>query len=94
MSEDEQLEMLIEQTISGAIATIPSHLEEIEQNKDTLKVNDTKEFVYGIVMGMALGMASTALASMKQEMPTTEDQLKIRDLVFSKIPQIRKEIFK
>ena len=94
MSEDEQLEMLIEQTINGAMATIPSHLEEIEQNKDELKVNDPKEFVYGIIMGMALGMASTALASMKQEMPTTEDQLKIRNMVFSKIPQIREEIFK
>ena len=94
MSEDEQLEMLIEQTINGAMATIPTHLEEIEQNKDTLKVNDPKEFVYGIIMGMALGMASTALASLKQEMPTTEDQLKIRNMVFSKIPKIRKEIFK
>ena len=94
MSEDEQLEMLIEQTINGAMATIPTHLEEIEQNKDTLKVNDPKEFVYGIIMGMALGMASTALASMKQEMPTTEDQLKIRNMVFSKIPEIREKIFK
>lgn len=94
MSEDEQLQMLIEQTINGAMATIPIHLEEIEQNKDALKVNDPKEFVYGIIMGMALGMASTALASLKQEMPTTEDQLKIRNMVFSKIPEIREEIFK
>lgn len=94
MSEDEQLEMLIEQTINGAMATIPTHLEEIEQNKDTLKVNDPKEFVYGIIMGMALGMASTALASLKQEIPSAEDQLKIRNMVFSKIPQIREEIFK
>jgi len=94
MSEDEQLEMLIEQTINGAMATIPAHLEEIEQNKDTLKVTDPKEFVFGVIMGMALGMASTALASMKQEMPSPEDQLKIRDMIFSKIPQIREEIFK
>lgn len=94
MSEDEQLEMLIEQTISGAVSTIPMHLDEIEQNKETLKVNDPKEFVYGIIMGMALGMASTALASMKQGMPSMEDQLKIRNMVFSKIPQIREEIFK
>lgn len=94
MSEDEQLEMLIERTINGAMDTIPTHLEEIEQNKETLKVNDPNEFVYGVIMGMALGMASTALASMKQEMPTTDDQLKIRNMVFSKIPQIREEIFK
>jgi len=39
MSEDE-LKMLIEQTLSGAIATIPGHLQEIEQNKDTLKVDN------------------------------------------------------
>ena len=94
MSEDEQLEALIEQTISGAVATIPAHLKEIEQNKETLKVGDPKEFVYGIIMGMALGMASTALATMKQGMPTPEDQIKIRDMVFSKIPKIREEIFK
>lgn len=94
MSEDEQLEMLIEQTINGAMATIPSHLEEIEQNKEELKVTDPKEFVYGVIMGMALGMASTALATIKQEMPSPEDQLKIRNIVFSKIPQIREEIFK
>jgi len=94
MSEDEQLEMLIEKTINGVMATIPIHLEEIEQNKDTLKVNDPKEFVYGIIIGMALGMASTALASMKQEMPTSKDQLKIRDMVYSKIPEIREKIFK
>ena len=94
MSEDEQLEMLIVETINGAMATIPTHLKEIEQNKDTLKVNDPKEFVYGIIIGMALGMASTALASMKQEMPTIEDQLKIRNMVFSKIPEIREKIFK
>ncbi len=94
MSEDEQLEMLIEQTINGAMATNPTHLEEIEQNKDILKVNDPKVFVYGIIIGMTLGMASTALASIKQEMPTSEDQLKIRDMVYSKIPEIREKIFK
>jgi len=94
MSEDEQLEMIIEQTINGAISTIPTYLQEIEQNKDTLKVVESKEFVYGLIMGMALGMASTALTSIKQGMPTQEDQIKIRDMVYSKIPQIREEIFK
>ncbi len=93
MSEDE-LKLLIEQTLSGAIATIPGLLQEIEQNKVALKVDNPKEFVYGLIMGMALGMASTALTSMKQGMPTPEDQMKIRDLVYSKIPQIRDEIFK
>ncbi len=94
MSEDEQLKVVIEQTISKAIATIPSYLQEIEENKDTLKVLDQKEFVYGLIIGMALSMAVASLTSMKKGIPTPEDQLKIRDMVYSKIPEIRKEIFK
>ena len=91
MSE-EQLEMLITQTINGAIATIPSYLEEIEQNKEVLKVENPKEFVYGIIMGMALGM-SGAILSAQKEAPTVEDQEKIRDIVYKHIPEIRERIF-
>jgi len=94
MSEDEQLKVVIEQTISEAIATIPSYLQEIEENKDTLKVTEQKEFVYGLIIGMALSMAVASLTSIKKGIPTPEDQLKIRDMVYSKIPEIRKEIFK
>ena len=94
MSEDEQLKVVIEQTISKAIATIPSYLHEIEENKGTLKVLDQKEFVYGLIIGMALSMAVASLTSIKKGIPTPEDQLKIRDMVYSKIPEIRKEIFK
>ncbi len=94
MSDDEQIEMLIDQTIAGAISTIPSHLQEIEQNQDELKIKDPKEFVYGLIMGMALGIASISLTTIKQKMPTEEDQLKIRNMVLSKIPKIREEIFK
>ena len=65
MSED-QLEMLITQTINGAIATIPSYLEEIEENKEILKVDNPKEFVYGVVMGMALGMSGAILVHKKK----------------------------
>ena len=91
MSED-QLEMLITQTINGAIATIPSYLEEIKENKDTLKVENPKEFVFGVVMGMALGM-SGAILSAQKEMPTAEDQMKVRDIVYKHIPEIRAQIF-
>ena len=49
MSED-PLEAIILQTINGAIATIPGYMEEIKQNKETLKVENAQEFVYGIVM--------------------------------------------
>lgn len=91
MSE-EQLEALIVQTINGAVATIPAYLDEIKENKDILKVEDPKEFVYGIVMGMALGM-SGAILSAQKEMPTPEDQIKVRDIVYKHIPEIRERIF-
>ena len=91
MSED-QLEMLITQTINGAIATIPAYMEDIKENRDTLKVENPKEFVYGVVMGMALGL-SGAILSAQKEMPTAEDQMKVRDLVYKHIPEIRERIF-
>ncbi len=91
MSED-PLETLIEQTINGAMATIPSYMEEIKENKELFKVEDPKEFVFGIVMGMALGM-SGAILSAQKEMPTQEDQIKVRDIVYKYIPEIRERIF-
>jgi len=91
MSED-QLEQLILQVINGAVSTIPSYLDEIKENKEVLKVEDPKEFVYGIVMGMALGMGG-AILSAQTETPTTEDQMKIRDIVYKHIPEIRERIF-
>jgi len=91
MTED-QLETLILQTINGAVATIPSYLEEIKENKEIFKVENPKEFVYGIVMGMALGM-SGAIMSEQKEMPTEEDQIKVRDIIYKHIPEIRERIF-
>jgi len=91
MSED-QLESLITQVINGAVATIPSYLEEIKENKEILKVENPQEFVYGIVMGMALGMSGAVLSTQK-EIPTEEDQIKVRDIVYKYIPEIRERIF-
>ncbi len=91
MSED-QLEALIIQVINGAVTTIPSYLDEIKENKEMLKVENPQEFVYGIVMGMALGMGGAILSAQK-EMPTEEDQIKIRDIVYKHIPEIRERIF-
>jgi hypothetical protein len=91
MGED-QMEELILQVINGAVATIPSYLDEIKENKEILKVENPQEFVYGIVMGMALGM-SGAILSAQKEMPTAEDQMKIRDIVYKHIPEIRERIF-
>ena len=93
MNENEQLEQLINQTLDGAMATIPAHLLEIEQNKELLKVENPKEFVYGLIMGIALGMASALHSAMKKRMPTPEDKIKIRDMVYKKIPQIRERLF-
>ena len=91
MSDDE-IENIIEQTINGAISTIPAYMNEITQNKETLKVENPKEFVYGMVMGMALGLGGAVLSSQKQE-PTIEDQIKVRDMVYKNIPEIRERIF-
>lgn len=92
MSEDETLEMLIDQTISGAVATIPMHIEEITENKEKFQVDNPKEFVYGLIMGMAMGMGGAILTAQKG-MPTPEDQLKLRDMIYKKIPAIRERIF-
>ena len=91
MTED-QLETLILQTINGAVATIPSYLEEIKENKDRFKVENPQEFVYGIIIGMALGM-SGAIMSAQKEIPTEEDQMKVRDIIYKHIPEIRERIF-
>ncbi len=89
---EKELETIIEQTINGAVSTIPAYMDEIKENKETFKVEDPKEFVYGMVIGMALGMSGAILSA--QEMPPTpEEQIKVRDLVYKNIPQIRERIF-
>jgi len=89
---EEEIEELITQTINGAVLTIPAYLEDIKQNQDTLKVKNPQEFVYGMIMGMALGM-SGAILSAQEEMPTAEDQMKVRDIIYKYIPDIREQIF-
>jgi len=89
---EEQMEELITQTINGAVLTIPAYLEDIKQNKETLKVNSPQEFVYGMIMGMALGM-SGALLSAQTEIPTVEEQMKVRDIIYKYIPEIREKIY-
>jgi len=93
MSDNEQLEQLINQTLDGALATIPAHLQEIEQNKDIIQVENPNEFVYGLIIGSALTTGIMGLVQIKQGLPTPEDQIKIRDMVYKKIPQVRERIF-
>jgi len=90
--DEEQIEMLITQTINGAALTIPAYLEDIKQNQEILKVENPQEFVYGMIMGMALGMSGALLSSQK-EMPTAEEQMKVRDIIYKYIPEIRERIF-
>ena len=88
------LEELIKRTIEGAIQSIPAHLYEVEASKEILKVVDQKEFVYGLVMGMGLGMATAAVTTVKKQMPTSEDMMRIKNIVYKMVPDIRKNIFK
>ncbi len=89
---EEEIEGLITQTINGASLTIPAYLEDIKQNQESLKVENPQEFVYGMIMGMALGMTG-ALLSTQTEMPTDEEQMKVRDIIYRYIPEIREKIF-
>ncbi|MCE9653488.1 MAG: hypothetical protein K8Q89_10640 [Nitrosarchaeum sp.] len=89
---EKQIEEIITQTINGAVLTIPAYLQDIKQNQESLKVENPQEFVYGMIMGMALGM-SGAILSTQEEMPTTEDQMKVRDIIYRYIPEIREQIF-
>ena len=94
MDENQTLEELVRRTIEGAIQSIPAHLYEVEASKDVLKVADKNEFVYGLVMGMGLGMATAAVTTFKQAIPTSEDLIRIKNIVYRMVPEIRENIFK
>ena len=94
MDENQTLEELVKRTIEGAIQSIPAHLYEVEASKEILKVADKNEFVYGLVVGMGLGMATAAVATLKREIPSSEDLMRIKNLVYKMVPVIRENIFK
>ncbi|MGQ0795484.1 MAG: hypothetical protein ACT4N5_04785 [Nitrosopumilaceae archaeon] len=94
MDENQTLEELVRRTIKGAIQSIPAHLYEVEASKEILKVTDKNEFVYGLVMGMGLGMATAAVTTFKQAIPTSEDLMRIKNVVYKMVPEIRENIFK
>ena len=93
MSHDEQIQMMITQTMDSAISQIEGYLGEIEKSNDILKISDSKEFVYGLIVGQTLGLAMAGLSSLKKEMPTQSDQEKIRDMIYKNVPELRKRIF-
>ena len=94
MDENQTLEELVKRTIDGAIQSIPAHFYEIQSSSDILKVNDQKEFVYGLVLGMGLGMATAAVTTFKKSIPTPEDLMRIKNIVYKMVPKIREQIFK
>ena len=93
MSAEEQLQQMVDQTIEMAIMNIDAYLKEIEASNKILKIKDPKEFVFGLIMGQVLGLGIAALTQIKQGQPTPEDQIKIRDMVYKTVPQIRERIF-
>ena len=93
MAGDEQLQTMINQTIELAITQKDAYIKEIEISNNILKIKDKKEFVFGLIMGQVLGLGIAALTQIKQGQPTPEDQIKIRDMVYKTVPQIRERIF-
>ena len=95
MSNDaeKQLEVMINQTVELAISQKDAYFKEIEASNEILKIKDQKEFVFGLIMGQILGLGVAALAQMKaasgQGNPTPQDQMKVRDMAYKQVPQIR-----
>ena len=93
MSAEEQLQAMVDQTIDMALMNVEAYYKEIEASKEILKINDPKEFVFGLIMGQILGLGVAALAQMKGGNPTPQDQMKVRDMAYKRVPQIRERIF-
>ena len=94
---EKQLEAMVTQTVALAISQKDAYFKEIESSNEILKIKDPKEFVFGLIMGQILGLGVAALAQMKaasgQGNPTPQDQMKVRDMAYKLVPQIRERIF-
>ena len=94
---EKQLEIMVTQTVELAISQKDAYFEEIKASNEILKIKDQKEFVFGLIMGQILGLGVAALAQMKaatgQGNPTPQDQMKVRDMAYQLVPQIRERVF-
>jgi hypothetical protein len=93
MSAEEQLQAMVDQTIDMALMNVEAYYKEIEASNEVLKIENPKEFVFGLIMGQILGLGVAALAQMKQGNPTPQDQMQVRDMAYKRVPQIRERIF-
>jgi hypothetical protein len=93
MSAEEQLQGMVDQTIEMALMNVEAYYKEIEASNEILKIENPKEFVFGLIMGQILGLGVAALAQMKGGNPTPQDQMQVRDMAYKRVPQIRERIF-
>jgi hypothetical protein len=97
MGVEEDLQAMINQTVELAITQKDAYFKEIEASNDILKIKDPKEYVFGLIMGQVLMGGIATLAQMKmqdgQGTPTPQDQMKVRDMAYKLVPQIRERIF-
>jgi hypothetical protein len=95
MSAEEKLQAIVDKTIENAIVNLDNYQNEVNASNDVLKVKEIKEYLFGLIMGQVLLGGISALAQMKggKEMPTPQEQTKVRDMVYKRVPQIRKRIF-
>lgn len=63
------------------MAIIPEYIESVEQNIDVFKVKNPKEFIFGMIIGVTLGLSSIALSTKEDssEIDSVEEQQKLKD---------------
>ncbi len=97
MGWEQDLEAMITNTVEMAISQKDSYFNEIEVSNNLLNIKDPKEYVFGLIMGQVLMGGIATLTQMKMQqglgMPTPQDQIIVRDMLYKLVPQIRERVF-